>query len=462
MDGGPERLTVLLGRYRLGPEIGRGGMSVVYRADDLDLGRAVAVKLLAPHLSTDPQSRQRLLAEAQAVARLPHPHVVQVFDACTTSDGTVALVMELVDGETLQHRMARGRLTMEEAREIGAQVAEALAAAHRLGIVHRDVKPANILLADQEGTGVHARLADFGIARTSDATGTLTGAGLVMGSAPYIAPELLEGRPAGARGDIYAFGVTLFQMLTGRVPFEAVTTAAALAARLAREAPPLRQLRPDAPAWLERLVAQCLARDPALRLVDAASLAQALRTARSATIATALRVAPAPAVGGNVGVARVIPAGRTGDTAHQTTQVVTVRPRPHAPGHTQAIHSTGAVAPDAAFAQFGSRTPQPPRGGSGDGRSPEAVGRWCGHLAGTLLSRRVPLRLAGAVAVAALLVVGLLATAPRGQGTADEAAAAVPVAEAAAAAAEAPASVAPEATQPPAPPTPTAVIIRLR
>jgi serine/threonine protein kinase len=251
---------------------------------------------------------------------------------------------------------------------------------------------------------VHARLADFGIARTSDATGTLTGAGLVMGSAPYIAPELLEGRPAGARGDIYAFGVTLFQMLTGRLPFEAATTAAALAARLAREAPLLRQLRPDAPAWLERLVAQCLARDPALRLVDAASLAQALRTARSTTIATAPRMAAVAAPGGYAGAARGLPSGSGSVTEHQTTQVVTVRPRPrNGQNATQPIHSTGVAVPATGFAHSGLRAPQGPQRRSGDARSPEAFGRLCGHVAGTLFSRRLPLRLAGALAVAALL-----------------------------------------------------------
>ena len=281
---------MLLGRYQLGPEIGRGGMSTVYRGEDTQLRRPVALKLLAPHLSADLDFRRRLLAEAHAAARLPHPHVVQVLDAGTAEDGTVVLVMELVEGEPLQERLRRGSLVVDEACEIAAQVAEALAAAHARGIVHRDVKPGNVLLArpvhGASGIGggavrdsLHAKLADFGIARSLDATSTFTAAGMVMGSAPYIAPEVLEGHPADARADIYALGVTLFQMLAGRLPFQAQTASASLAARLAAEAPRVRTFRSDIPPWLDLLIARCIVRDPDARFVDAGRLARALRDA---------------------------------------------------------------------------------------------------------------------------------------------------------------------------------------
>jgi len=297
---------MLLGRYRLGPEIGRGGMSTVYRGEDTQLRRPVALKLLAPHLSADPDFRRRMLAEAHAAARLPHPHVVQVLDAGTAEDGTVVLVMELVDGEPLQERLRRGSLVVDEACEIAAQVAEALAAAHARGIVHRDVKPGNILLArpvtggrggagnvgGAARDGPHAKLADFGIARSLDATSTFTAAGMVMGSAPYIAPEVLEGHAADGRADIYALGVTLFQMLAGRLPFQAQTAAAALAARLAAEAPAVGTFRPDVPTWLDRLVARCIVRDPSARFTDAGLLAHALRDAGATSDAAAFAEAP--------------------------------------------------------------------------------------------------------------------------------------------------------------------------
>ncbi|HEX2033667.1 MAG TPA: serine/threonine-protein kinase, partial [Chloroflexota bacterium] len=242
----PPRPAHVLGRYRVGTVLGRGGMSIVYRGEDTHTGRPVAIKVLAPHLAADPQYRRRLLAEARAVARLPHPHIVQILDvgeALTSSEtasapspsagrggarphaqnprllpgekagggmrgrdeegeGAVVLVMELVSGEGLDARIGRGPLPVGDVVAIGAQVADALAFAHRRGVVHRDVKPHNILLADS----LWVKLTDFGIARTLDAATTLTAPGLILGSAPYIAPEVLEGRAVDARADVYALG----------------------------------------------------------------------------------------------------------------------------------------------------------------------------------------------------------------------------------------------------------------
>ncbi len=311
--------TLLWGRYRQGSILGRGGMSTVYRGQDTRTGREVAIKVLAPHLSADPMFRRRLLAEARAVASLPHPHIVKVFDAGPASpegaepgaaeDGAVALVMELVPGEGLNQRIARGPLPLADAVDVIAQVADALAFAHARGIVHRDVKPHNILLVeplegqgrDQAGsqpgspgavTTVWAKLADFGIARSVDAATSYTVTGFVMGSAPYIAPEVLQGEPGDARADIYSLGITLFEALAGRLPFRATMAAQALAQRLTRDAPRVSAFRPDAPPWLDDLVARCLERDPARRLATAAGLAGALGQA-SATTTT--MTAPSPA-----------------------------------------------------------------------------------------------------------------------------------------------------------------------
>ena len=285
----------LLGRYRLGVVIGRGGMGTVYRGEDTRLGRPVAIKILAPHLAADPLFKGRLLAEARAAAGLPHPHIVQVLDV-HGEEGSVVLVMELVEGETLRERLDRAPMPVAEAVEVAAQVAEALAFAHSRGIVHRDVKPHNVLLREAPpessavGSGgrplVWAKLADFGIARAVDATSTLTAAGMVLGSAPYLAPELLEGEAASPESDVYALAVTLFQMLTGRLPFEGGTATASLGQRLTAEAPRVAVLRPEVPAWLDGLVAHALARSKASRLSDAAAVARRLRDPHGAETET--------------------------------------------------------------------------------------------------------------------------------------------------------------------------------
>jgi serine/threonine-protein kinase len=328
-------------------------MSVVYRGADARTGREVAVKVLAPHLSADPAFRRRLLAEARAVARLPHPHIVRLLAAGPAQsegdppgppgagarqdgdgpdrDGVVALVLELVPGEALDRRLARGPLSLAAAVEVAAQVADALAFAHGRGIVHRDVKPHNILLTrPPEGppgrptvarpggaaavpAGVWAKLADFGIARALDSTTSHTAPGQVLGSAPYIAPEALEGAAGDARADVYSLGATLFEALAGRLPFPAATPAEALAQRLTQDAPPVGAFRPDVPPWLDTLVARCLERDPDRRVESAAALAAALRQASAPTVSlfattTSLPRTPPP-------VARAAPPAAVGSPA---------------------------------------------------------------------------------------------------------------------------------------------------
>ena len=256
-------------------------MSTVRRGVDTCTGRPVALKLLASHLAGDRTYRERLIDEARAAARLPHPGIVQVLDWGGTTDGDVVLVMELVEGETLANRLQHGPLPVGEAVSIGAAVAEALGFAHGRGVIHRDVKPHNILLPrrtarEPASPAPLAKLADFGIARAIDATSHTT-TGIVMGSAPYIAPELLQGEAATAASDLYALGVTLFQSVTGRLPFPAATPAESLTRRLLEDAPPLRRLVPIAPPELELLVGQLLARLPAERPRSAGDVAAALR-----------------------------------------------------------------------------------------------------------------------------------------------------------------------------------------
>src|SRR5881227_2729018 len=204
---------VIAGRYRLHELLGRGGMSEVWRAEDLELGRDVAIKLLAPDADS-----ARFEREARAVASLAHPNVMQLYDY-GEDNGRPYMVLEYVAGGTLEERLAgtNGKpVPDEETRGIAAGIAAGLAHAHARGVVHRDLKPANVLF-DEEG---RPKLADFGIARLAAGEGTLTEAGTLLGTAAYISPEQASGAPSTAASDVYSFGVILFRILTGRLPFE--------------------------------------------------------------------------------------------------------------------------------------------------------------------------------------------------------------------------------------------------
>src|SRR6478752_9788484 len=203
--------TVIAGRYRLDELLGRGGMSEVWLAEDLELGRRVAIKLLAPNADT-----ARFEREARAVASLAHPNVTQLYDY-GEADGRPYIVLEYMPGGTLEQRLRDGKpLPDGEAFAVAAGTAAGLAHAHARGVVHRDLKPANVLF-DEEG---RAKLADFGIARMAAGDGSLTEPGTVLGTAAYISPEQAAGSPASAASDVYSFGVMLYRMLTGRLPFE--------------------------------------------------------------------------------------------------------------------------------------------------------------------------------------------------------------------------------------------------
>ncbi|MEU8257434.1 protein kinase [Micromonospora inaquosa] len=268
--------VVLSGRYRLDERVATGGMGDVWRASDLILGRQVAVKVLLPALVSDPDFIARFRAEARIMAALRHPGIVQVFDcgADDLPDGGRAdyLVMEFVDGEPLSKRIeAAGRLDVAETMSIVAQAAAALNAAHRGGIVHRDVKPSN-LLVQEDGTVV---LVDFGVARSTDIT-SITSTNAVPGTALYMAPEQAAGRPVSGATDIYALGAVTYCCLTGSPPFTG-DNPLQVAVRHLDDEPP--ELPHDIPEAVRALVSRALAKDPLERFTSGAAMAEAARTA---------------------------------------------------------------------------------------------------------------------------------------------------------------------------------------
>ncbi len=255
--------TVIAGRYRLQELLGRGGMSEVWHAEDLELGRAVAIKLLAPDAD-----RARFEREARAVASLAHPNVMQLYDY-GESEGRPYMVLEYVPGGTLEDRLRDGRpLPDDETHEIAAGIASGLAHAHARGVVHRDLKPANVLF-DEEG---RPKIADFGIARLAAGEGTLTEAGTLLGTAAYISPEQASGQPADAASDVYSFGVMLYRMLAGRLPFASNDPMELALMHRDSPPPPLAQFRTDAPARLESTAMLALSKDPSDRPPDGGAL----------------------------------------------------------------------------------------------------------------------------------------------------------------------------------------------
>jgi serine/threonine-protein kinase len=283
---GPDPLVgrLLDGRYRIGPRIARGGMASVHEATDIRLDRTVAVKVMHPGLGDDGDFAQRFVREARAAARLNHPHVVGVFDQ-GDEDGTVYLVMEYVPGHTLRdvvHKEAP--MAPQRALALLEPVVSALAAAHRAGLVHRDVKPENVLIADaQYGGGV--KVADFGLARavSADTQHTATG-GVLIGTVSYLAPELVVDGRSDARADVYAVGILLHELLTGRKPHEGESPIQVAYKHVNADVPAPSELQPGIPGYVDALVARATARDHTLRPADAGVLlhqmhrvAQALR-----------------------------------------------------------------------------------------------------------------------------------------------------------------------------------------
>jgi serine/threonine protein kinase len=272
-----------LGPYEIQSPLGAGGMGEVYRARDTRLERDVAVKVLPANLSSDPSLWQRLEREAKAVSKLSHPHICMLHDI-GHQDGVDYLVMELVEGETLERRLLRGAAPPEQTLRIAAQIASALAQAHKIGIVHRDLKPSNIML-----TKTGAKLMDFGLAKeagpsplataltemTSEPT-KLTVDGAIVGTFQYMAPEQLEGKEVDARTDLFALGEVIYEMATGKPAFAGKSRASLIAAILTAEPQSMADVQPMTAPALERVVKKCLVKDPDQRWHSASDLADEL------------------------------------------------------------------------------------------------------------------------------------------------------------------------------------------
>ncbi len=267
--------------YRLDEQIGRGGMAVVYRAYDLQLDRQVALKVLDPVLAEDEGFQQRFIRESRAAAAVDHPNIIPVF-AAGEADGVLFIAMRYVAGPDVRTLIdSAGPLPARRAVEIVAQVAAALDTAHERGLVHRDVKPANVLLdpAPGGGRGDHVYLSDFGLSKQAVAGLGLTATGQLVGTLDYVSPEQIENRPVNGRGDLYSLACTAFEMLSGAPPFRRDQHLALLWAQLSEAPPRLTRLRPDLPPAVDQVMAKALAKSPGDRYPRCLDFVQALRAA---------------------------------------------------------------------------------------------------------------------------------------------------------------------------------------
>jgi len=285
----PERPLLVagarLGPYEIKSAIGAGGMGEVYKARDTRLDRDIAIKVLSPEVSTDPERRARFAREAQTVARLSHPNICPLFDV-GDYEGTMFLIMEHLAGQTLAERLLKGPLPLDEALTVGKEIAEALSAAHRQGVIHRDLKPSNVML-----TKSGAKLLDFGIAKlmgrddgpsvqtrsASPKQASLTRQGVIVGTPQYMSPEQLEGKASDVRTDLWQLGAILYEMVTGKRAFEGASVVELMSAVIEHEPLPISSLQPAAPPALDRLVRRCLTKDPDQRWDGAHDVADELQ-----------------------------------------------------------------------------------------------------------------------------------------------------------------------------------------
>ncbi len=261
--------TVLAGRYQIESVLGQGGMATVYTARHRLVDRLCTIKILNESFAKNEVMRERFRREAKAAQKLAHPNIIEIFDQGETDDGCVYLVMELLEGETLAELLERGKVAVPRALAIGIQIARALARAHDLQVIHRDLKPENIFLAQDIGLNSEVvKLLDFGIARSMQ-DARLTGAGEVFGTPQYMAPERITSIDAGPSADLYAVGIILFEMLSGRLPFESQQIPVLFIKHLSEPAPSVRSLEPSLPEALDKLILELMAKDPKDRPVDA-------------------------------------------------------------------------------------------------------------------------------------------------------------------------------------------------
>jgi len=285
MSDNDESLPRLLGgRYQLDAKLGAGGMGVVYRASDLTMHRSVAVKLIrgVDGVALDEEVAGRFLREAKNTARIQHEHIIEVFDLGRSDQGDMYFVMELLEGESLSTKLRRdGKLPVAVGVHIARQMCAALNVAHAAGIIHRDLKPANVMLIERAGRGDYVKVLDFGVAKsyTPDQQTQLTHTGMLVGTVEYMAPEQIMGRTVDGRTDIYALGVVMYRMFTGKAPFRDGGVPALIHAHLNVFPKPMTDTAPEIPGALDRVVLRCLAKQPEQRYESMEELSRALVSA---------------------------------------------------------------------------------------------------------------------------------------------------------------------------------------
>ncbi|MGE0869902.1 MAG: serine/threonine-protein kinase [Kofleriaceae bacterium] len=414
----PEDLSgaVLDGRYRVIGPVAEGAMGVVYRAERLKLGRVVAVKVLHDSLPDELASRQRFEVEAMAMAKLEHPHCAAVLDV-GVHDGRPFVVMDFVSGTDLKTVISEGRMPIPRALEILRQILSGLAHAHELGIIHRDVKPANIMLGQKTGLGDHAKILDFGLARLQQGSNTLT-RGIVVGTPAYMAPEQIRGDDIDGRADLYACGIILFELLTGTKPFhsEADDPLEICGMHLNKPPPTLADKQPGEYGELEAIVARALAKSPADRFQSATEFVAALDELRMGGSR------PIPRITGDVVSGAVamqswsLPPSEASQSAAAPARVAT-----H-PGTQLGLAVATGLAPIAGASTPAPAAPvrAPAEAGAGSAGSGAPAGGWWAKIAGA--SRQQLAISGGALVVIVVSVIAIIASsedAPRASSTAD-------------------------------------------